>query len=333
MPFSDRSLIFVSITLGGFLFLLSTKCSSSDHELPMGLMPIPKDNPISEEKVQLGRALFFDKRLSRTNNVSCATCHVPKFAFADRVPISEGVNGGKTMRNTPSLLNVGYQPTYMFDAHIPSLEQQVIVPIQEHQEMDMKMGELIEKLRSIPSYRDQAKKIFGRDFDAYVLTRSISAFERTLISQNSRFDQYMKGDKKALSSEEIKGYKLFSQKLYCTTCHSYPNFTSHKAENNGLYADYNEDKGRFRIHNDSSDIGKFKVPSLRNIELSFPYMHDGSFWTLDEVLDHYASGGKNPLNQHYVIKPFNLSETEKKQLISFLKSLTDTSYLVDFRDF
>ena len=111
MPFSDRSLIFVSITLGGFLFLLSTKCSSSDHELPMGLMPIPKDNPISEEKVQLGRSLFFDKRLSRTNTVSCATCHVPKFAFADRVPISEGVNGGKTMRNTPSLLNVGYQPS------------------------------------------------------------------------------------------------------------------------------------------------------------------------------------------------------------------------------
>jgi cytochrome c peroxidase len=332
MPFIDRSLFFISIILGAFLFLLSTKCSIDSSQLPMGIMPIPSDNQLTEAKVALGRALFFDKRLSKTDNVSCATCHVPQFAFTDRKTVSEGVNGGKTMRNAPSLLNVGYQPTFMFDAHIPTLEQQVIVPIQEHVEMDMKMKDLIEKLKSIPSYQDQAKKIFGRDFDAYVLTRSISAFERTLISQNSRFDQYMHGDKKVLTKDEIEGYRLFSKKLYCTTCHAYPSFTTNKAENNGLYAKYGEDQGRFRIHNDSSDIGKFKVPSLRNVELTFPYMHDGSLRMLEEVISHYESGGKGHVNQHESIKPFSLNELERKQLVSFLRCLTDTTYLVDFRD-
>jgi cytochrome c peroxidase len=330
MPVVDRSLLFISIVLGAFLFLLSSKCSTTGSQLPMGIMPIPADNQLSEAKIELGRALFFDKRLSKTDKVSCATCHDPRFAFTDRKPVSEGVNGGKTMRNAPSLLNVGYQPTFMFDAHIPTLEQQVIVPIQEHVEMDMKMKDLIEKLKSIPSYQEQAKKIFGREFDAYVLTRSISAFERTLISQNSRFDQYMRGDKKVLSKDEIEGYKLFSKKLYCTTCHAYPSFTTNKAENNGLYNNYGEDQGRFRIHNDSSDIGKFKVPSLRNVELTFPYMHDGSLGTLEKVISHYESGGKGHVNQHKSIQRFSLNELERKQLVLFLRTLTDTLFLSGF---
>jgi len=330
MTFKSRHIVKIYLFLNLILVLLSSKCTKNVSQLPLGIMPVPKDNPMSEEKIALGRELFFDKRLSRTNKISCATCHVPRFAFADRVPISEGVDGGKTMRNAPSLLNVGYQPTYMFDAHIISLEQQVIVPIQEHMEMDMKMGQLIEKLKAIPKYQDQAKKIFGRDFDPYVLTRSISAFERSLISQNSRFDKFMNGNSQVLTKDEIAGYKIFSKKLYCTTCHAYPRFTTYKAENNGLYEDFAEDKGRFRIHNDTNDIGKFKVPSLRNIELTFPYMHDGSLWTLEEVLDHYSSGGKNHPNKHKSVQPFQLSKLERSQLIAFLKTLTDTTYLNDF---
>lgn len=327
----ERSIFIVFFFSSVLLTLLSSKCSSDNVALPMGIIPVPKDNEMSNAKVALGRELFFDTRLSRTDKISCATCHVPEFAFADRVPISEGVDGGKTMRNTPTLLNVAYQPTFMFDAHIPTLEQQVIVPIQEHMEMDMKMGDLIKKLRAVSHYQEQAKEIFGRDFDAYVLTRSISAFERTLISQDSRFDKYVRGDKQALTKEELEGYRIFAKKLYCTTCHAYPAFTSFKAESNGIYANYGEDKGRFRIQNDSSDIGKFKVPTLRNIELTFPYMHDGTFWTLEEVVEHYAGGGKGSNNQHGSIKPFRLSASEKKKLVNFLKTLTDTSYLEHFK--
>jgi cytochrome c peroxidase len=222
----------------------------------------------------------------------------------------------------------------MFDAHLQSLELQVIVPIQEKTEMGHNMKELIPQLRSIPEYQAAAKKIFNRDFDAYVLTRSISAFERTLVSFNSRYDQFQRGDKRALTKTEQAGMKLFTEKLYCAKCHPAPYFTNFVAENNGLYNDYEPiaDKGRFRIHLDSNDIGKFKVPSLRNIELTFPYMHDGSLKTLEQVITHYSKGGQKHPKQSTVIAPFNLSEIEQKQLISFLISLTDTSYLKKFEN-
>lgn len=331
ISFFNRLFFTFSLLLAVLLFLGSTKCSQTNSLLPMGSIPVPEDNPLNEDKIALGRALFFDKRLSKTNDIACASCHIPQFAFTDRQVHSSGVEGRKTSRNSPTLLNVAYQKTLMFDAHIPTLEQQAIVPIQEHQEMDMKMGDLIAKLKSIPEYQEKSKRIFNRDFDAFVLTRSISAFERTLVSQNSRFDQYMNGNTKALTKEEVAGYKIFTKKLYCSTCHSYPHFTSYKAEDNGLYEIYGEDKGRFRIHNDSLDIGKFKVPTLRNIELTFPYMHDGSLATLEKVIEHYSKGGNHSVNQHAVIRSFELSTIEKKQLISFLKSLTDTSYLVNFK--
>jgi cytochrome c peroxidase len=239
--------------------------------------------------------------------------------------------GRKTQRNSPSILNAAYLKTVMFDAHLTSLEMQVVVPIQEHVEMDMKMLDLIERLRKVEEYQSAAKRIFGRDFDPYVLTRSISTFERSLISQNSRYDKFINGKANSLSKDEKTGLKIFTEKLYCAKCHPAPYFTNYKAENNGLYLEYGEDKGRFRIFNDSMDIGKFKVPSLRNIELTFPYMHDGSFTTLDQVIDHYAAGGKGHKLQSKIIVPFQLNPLERSQLKSFLRSLTDTSYMKDFR--
>lgn len=312
------------------LFLLN--CRTNGHRvLPLGEVVAPKDNPTTAEKIALGRKLFFDKRLSLDGTVSCATCHVPEFAFTDRKTVSEGIKGRHTQRNSPSILNAGYLKTVMFDAHLSTLEMQVIVPIQEHVEMDMKMLDLIERLSAVPEYQKAARDIYGRDFDAYVLTRSISAFERSLISQNSRYDQYVNGKKNALSADEKAGMMLFNNKLYCSVCHPAPHFTNYVAENNGLYREYGEDKGRFRIFNDSMDIGKFKVPSLRNIELTYPYMHDGTYKDLDQVIDHYASGGKGHLLQSKVVVPFSLNETERKQLKAFLFSLTDTSYMKDFR--
>lgn len=313
--------------------LFLSQCRSGHAEIKgFSDIPSPPDNPISYEKIALGRDLFFDKQLSRDGSVSCATCHVPDFAFTDRKKVSEGVDGRKTERNSPSILNSAYLKTVMFDALLSSLEMQVIVPIQEHVEMDMKMSDLIDRLRKVPKYQDAARKIFNRDFDAWVLTRSIAAFERSLISSNSPFDRFFyENDKNALSVSEKKGWKIFSEKLYCTKCHPAPYFTTFKAENNGLYKDYGSDQGRFRIFHDTSDIGMFKVPSLRNIELTFPYMHNGSLISLDEVIQHYMEGGKKHFNQNAVIRPFKLSKSEKEDLKAFLRSLTDTSYMKNFR--
>ena len=155
----------------------------------MGEVVSPSGNPITAEKIELGRKLFFDKQLSSDGTVSCATCHLPQYAFSDQKSFSDGVDGRKTQRNSPSILNAGYLPTVMYDAHIKTLELQVIVPIQEHVEMDMNMLDLLKRLRAKEEYQLSAQRIYNRDFDAFVLTRSISAFERSLISQNSRFDQ------------------------------------------------------------------------------------------------------------------------------------------------
>lgn len=318
-----------------FIFLVSLtvlwKCRSLATVDPNTTIqvPYPSENPTTAEKAALGKLLFFDKRLSKDGNIACASCHDPKKAFTDQLSQSKGIYGQITDRNSPSLLNSGFLKTAMFDAHLQTLELQVIVPIQEKTEMGHNMKELIPQLRSIPEYQEAAKKIFNRNFDAYVLTRSISAFERTLVSMNSRYDQFVKGKKSALTKSEQAGLKIFAEKLYCTKCHPAPNFTTFEAENNGLYKDYSRinDKGRFRIHLDSSDIGKFKVPSLRNIELTFPYMHDGSEKSLEGVIDFYSKGGRRHPLQNKNIVSFQLSKKEKEQLIDFLKSLTDTSYL------
>ena len=291
------------------------------------------NNRTVKEKIALGKALFFDKRLSINETVSCANCHVPRFAFTDQKKVSEGVFGRMTTRNSPSILNAGYLPTVMFDGHIEALEKQVIVPIQEHTEMAMDMLTLIKKLRAVPEYQAAAKEIFQRDFDPFVLTRSIAAFERSLISMNSRFDQfYYQNKKNALTQSEVKGWKLFSEKLYCIKCHPAPYFTTYKTENNGLYVNYEleEDKGRFRIHNDTNEIGFFKIPSLRNIELTYPYMHDGSIKTIEEVIYHYINGGKRDKRQSKLIVPFKLKNKEISELKAFLFSLTDTSFLIKF---
>lgn len=310
----------------GFLIL---RCGSGQDFNASLVVPAPLDNPQTAAKIALGRQLFFDKRLSLDHTIACASCHDPHKAFTDQLPKSKGIKGQLSQRNAPSLLNAAFLKTAMFDAHLASLELQVIVPIQEPVEMGHNMKLLIAQLRQIPAYQEAAQRIFNRDFDAYVLTRSIAAFQRSLLSMNAPFDRYMAGEKKALTPEQLAGWKLFSDKLYCTQCHPAPYFTTYVASNNGLYPSYEgkTDQGRFRIHHDSSDIGKFKVPSLRNIPLTYPYMHDGSLQTLDQVLEHYQKGGaKNPLQDPSIVA-FQLTSIEKKQLLAFFNALVDTSYL------
>jgi len=318
--------LLASTMILGFIIL---RCSSGQDFNASLAVPTPIDNPQSLAKIALGRQLFFDKRLSLDETIACASCHDPQKAFTDQLPKSKGIKGQLSERNAPSLLNAAFLKTAMFDAHLASLELQAIVPIQEPVEMGHNMKLLIQKLRKIPEYQAAAQSIFNRDFDAYVLTRSIAAFERSLLSMNAPFDRYLAGEKKALTADQKAGWKIFSEKLYCTQCHPAPYFTTYVAANNGLYASYEgkSDQGRFRIHHDSTDIGKFKIPSLRNIPLTYPYMHDGSFQSLEQVLAHYQKGGANNPLQDARITSFTLSPTEKKQLLAFFDALIDTSYL------
>lgn len=317
--------------IGGIVLisLFFSFCTLNNEE-GKHIEPLLDEELLHQKRVDLGRSLFFEKRLSIDNTISCASCHIPELAFTDGKRVSIGVNGLTTNRNSPSILNLKNSTAFMFDAHIDNLEEQVIVPIQEHTEMNIKMGELVKKIKKLKIYQNASREAYSRDFDAWVLTRSIAEFERTLISDNSSFDQFIHGDTSSFTDSQKRGWKIFSEDLKCLECHSLPHFTNNQALNNGLYKDYGADQGRFRIHHDSLDIGKFKVPSLRNITLTGPYMHDGSIKTLKEVIEHYSQGGKGHWNQDPRIKPFSLNHTELSDLINFFNGLTDTSYMSNF---
>jgi cytochrome c peroxidase len=320
---------FLSIALLLICGFVALRCGQTQDLNATVLVPAPSDNPQNAEKIALGRKLFFDKRLSLDGSISCASCHDPQKAFSDQRSKSIGINGQLSERNAPSILNAAFLKTAMFDAHLATLELQAIVPIQEPVEMGHNMKILIKQLRQIPEYQAAAQAIFGRDFDAWVLTRSLAAFERSLLSMNAPFDQYMAGNKKAMSKDQLAGWRIFSDELYCTKCHPAPYFTTYEAANNGLYASYEgkTDQGRFRIHHDSSDIGKFKIPSLRNLPLTYPYMHDGSINSMEAALEHYQKGGAGHPLQDPRILSFELSTKEKAQLLAFFNALVDTSYL------
>ena len=308
------------------VLVIGWKCNVPEEHTELSSVPFPKDNPLSAGKIAFGKKLFFDTRLSKNNEISCASCHKPELAFTDGFPKSHGVNGAIAMRNAPSLLNASYFKRYMYDGEVKTLEEQALVPLQDHLEMGSSMKEVVSKLSTDPEYRRLSQSLFHRKLDAYVITRAISSYERSLLSRNSRFDQYRAGAKDALTNDELAGWKLFSQKLYCTQCHSGIDFTNYKVLSNGLYTDYGEDEGRYRINGLEKERGTFKVPGLRNVALTAPYMHDGSMTTLREVIRHYSQGGAGFPNKSQIIQPFKLTDLEISQLEQFLKSLTDTSF-------
>jgi len=286
---------------------------------------IPDNNVLTDERIALGKQLFFDNRLSRNFNFSCASCHKPELAFSDTILVPPGdmILIGK--RGSPTLANVAWHPYFFKEGGSPTLETQVQGPIENPEEMDFTFPELIERLSKIESYQQQAQLAYKRELDAFVITRALGAFQRTLVSSNSTYDQYLAG-KTSLNQTELLGKDLFFGKANCSSCHSGFDFTEYEFENNGLYAQF-EDVGLFRVSSDSSDIGKFKIPTLRNIELTAPYMHNGSLKTLTEVIDHYNSGGTNHPNKSELIIPLHLSAEEKASLKAFLKTLTDQSFI------
>ena len=292
-------------------------------ELPEGFPAIdfPEDNEFTEARWALGKKLFFDPIMSSDNSISCASCHLPSLAFSDDQPFTAGVENRSGVRNVPTLANVAYHPYFTREGGVPTLEMQILVPIQEHNEFDFNIVLLAERLATDSTYVKMSQNAYERSPDPFVITRSLATFERSLLSGGSRYDS------NSLSEKEEAGRELFfSDKTNCSQCHSGFNFTNYAFENNGLYENY-PDVGRFRFTNDSTDLALFKIPTLRNIEMTAPYMHDGSISTIEEVVEHYNSGGKKHQNQNEFIEPLNLSESEKECLVAFLKSLTDQSFL------
>lgn len=291
-------------------------------------MQIPADNQLTVDRVKLGKMLFFDNRLSHDSTVSCASCHFQQNAFADSRAVSPGVGGALFFRNAISLGNTGYQPYYFMDGGVPTLELQALAPISNEKELDFDLQPLLQRLSTDKTYQTMALKAYGRVLDDYVLVRALASFERTLVTGHSRYDEYKyEGNTSAMNTEEINGMNLFfSDRTHCADCHSGANFTDYSFRDVGLYQVY-ADSGRARITTLDEDKGKFKVPSLRNVEVTAPYMHDGSLATLNDVVDFFNTGGMGHFNQDTLIRPLNLTVKEKSDLVSFLKTLTDNDFL------
>ena len=297
-------------------------------QIPLGLdlyLPVPEDNPWTPEKIALGRKLFFDRRLSRDRRMACATCHDPQRAFTDGRPVSVGVFGRKGTRNVPTLINRAYGRSFFWDGRITGLEEQVLKPIQDPKEMDMPLDEVVGRLNQETEYRQRFQTAFGRAICAQDVAKALASYVRTILSGNAPVDRYyLTGDATALSEPAMRGLRLFQGKGRCTACHLGPTFTDERFHNTGVaWRDGRLlDEGRYAITKREADRGAFKTPTLREVVLTAPYMHDGSIPTLEAVIDRYSDGGVRNPQLDEEIRPLNLSRDEKRDLIAFLKSLT-----------
>lgn len=314
-----------------FVILLSV-LSNTPEEIPRGALPlglepefeIPKGNFITEEKVRLGKRLFFDKRLSKDESISCATCHIPAKGFSNALAVAKGVSGESGNRNVPTVVNRVYGRTEFWDGRAETLESQALGPLFNPLEMDMNEGLLLERLKTDAVYGKLFKEAFGDPEPTLErIGKAIACFERTLVTGSSAFDHYeWNGEVLALSASAVRGLTLFRGKARCSTCHIGTNFTDEKFHNIGAGESGQNDAGRAAVTGNPSDFGKFKTPTLRNIVQTAPYMHDGSLDRLEDVIAFYDRGGRSNPNLDVEMKPLELSEPEKEDLRAFLESLT-----------
>ncbi|HKP13671.1 MAG TPA: cytochrome c peroxidase [Blastocatellia bacterium] len=337
-----------------------------DFKLPLGIPRdvwayfVPKDNPMTADKVALGRELFFDKRLSADGSVSCATCHAPERAFTDGKRIAEGIGGRLGSRNSPTLLNAMFNTGQFWDGRAESLEAQARMPLVNPDEMGNQTHEqIVARLRVDEGYLKKFGRVFAGPITADGIARAIAAFERTLVAGNSPFDRYQAGDLSAMSSAARAGMILFRGKARCNVCHTinqgfgaYPFLSDGNYRNTGVAAgaggfdavsrramqvagDFKpallvelgrqQDSqllGRFLVTGNTLDIGAFRTPSLRNVELTAPYFHDGSAATLADVVKFYVKGGNANAFRDWQLEPVDLGEDEQRDLVEFLKALT-----------
>jgi cytochrome c peroxidase len=304
---------------------------------------LPEDNPLTEAGVKLGRQLFYDPILSSDGTMSCATCHRQELAFTDGRAVSTGVLGLEGRRSSMSLVNMVFRTNgFFWDGRSKTLEEQALVPVEDHLEMNENWGAVVAKLQAHGEYPELFREAFGidrkKEITKELTVKAIAQFERTLISGYSRFDRVVWMNEGWFTDSEQRGKQLFffepvTDHPGCSHCHFDPLFTDNSFKNNGLDSVANltdfADLGLGGVNNNLYDNGKFKVPTLRNIALTAPYMHDGRFATLEEVLDHYSAGGHGLVNEDTNILPFPLTEQQKQDLIAFLKTLTDESFLTN----
>jgi cytochrome c peroxidase len=293
-----------------------------------GFMGSPDEVQTKEE---LGRKLFFDNILSKDRTINCSSCHKPDFAFADTAVFSKGIGGKLTVRNSPGLTNLSGRTHFFWDGRAASLEEQALGPITSPDEMGLSIDEAVERLNKDEFYANAFKKIFKTAPNKDNLLKALAAFERTLETSNSPYDRYINGDDNALSASAVRGRNLFIGKANCNNCHSGEDFTADRFKSIGLYngKDLN-DAGRFKITKDSTVLGEFKIPGLRNVAVTAPYMHNGKFKTLRTVVEYYNNPSAvvhDGINRDLSLdKPLNLSSQEIDDIVEFLKALTDDRF-------
>jgi cytochrome c peroxidase len=304
-------------------------------------MQIPPDNPLTVEGIALGEQLFFDPILSVDRSISCSSCHVPNLAFTDGKAVSTGIDNRVGRRSAMSLINVGYYYKGLFwDGRVKSLEMQALMPVTDHREMGNDWTTVEERLRRHTDYPELFRRAFGikraAEIDRYLAAKALAQYERALVNYNSKFDRVQRGEAQFTAAEK-RGWQIFFDDTLelptseCGHCHIDPLFTTLGFFNNGIEQvntlnDFH-DKGRGVVTGRLVDNGKFRIPTLRNIMLTAPYMHDGRFATLDEVFDHYISGGHFADNLNPNVRKLRIREQDKKDLIAFLQTLTDSTFV------
>ena len=298
-----------------------------------------KSHESIETKEALGQELFFDKVLSLDSTIACASCHKPEFAFADTVAFSKGVGDSTGIRNTPSLMNLAYGDYFFYDGRVATLEEQAIVPIESPIEMHLDFAEAVKRIQAKSVYQKYFAEVYAAPPDSANILNALKAFQETLETDGSSpHDQWvMDVDPDALSESQLRGRDLFIEDGKCFDCHFGPFFTGDEFRNIGLYDGIEwKDSGRFSISKDSTDLGKFKTPGLRNVALTAPYMHDGRFKTLEEVVDFYSNPYDfvaKPINMDpLMVKPMDFTDQEKKDLVNFLHALTDETFVFKQRN-
>lgn len=301
------------------------RAEDGDIRVPLGLLPLqwPADNPYSKAKWELGRALYFDKRLSADNSLSCASCHSPQYGFADGQKNSSGIRGQHGTRSAPTVINRAYSLAQFWDGRAATLEEQAKGPMANPIEMGHSHEGIVSALKEIPGYKKMFAAAYGSsEFTIDHLAKAIATYERTVLSGNSRYDRYKAGAK-TLTSSEVRGMDVFFNKAKCDQCHEGINFTTNAYHNLGVGTDKPDpDVGRFAVTKNEQDWGAFKTPTLREIEHTAPYMHDGSLATLEEVVDFYNKGGIPNKNLDERMKQLHLNEQDRKDLVAFLKTLS-----------
>jgi cytochrome c peroxidase len=283
-------------------------------------------------KEQLGEKLFFDKILSSDQTISCASCHIPQFAFADTLPFSKGVNGKITARNTPSVMNMAARDLYFYDGRAASLEAQIVFPVEHPNEMNLPFNQAVERINHSKEYRKLFFQLYKKNPDSISIVDAIARFEKTLETDQTPNDRWMNDQTDAMTASQLRGRELFtSDKTKCFECHFTPDFTSDEFKNIGLFNGKElNDSGRYTITKNPNDIGKFKIPGLRNVAVTAPYMHDGRFKTLREVIDYYDNPSlfiKNSIGRDSILpEKIGLTEQEKIDLASYLIALTDDQF-------